>query len=252
MATERLRFDGAFGDRLAARLELPAAEPLAFALFAHCFTCSKDLKAVHWISRALADRRIAVLRFDFTGLGESEGDFADTNFSSNLDDLRAAADFLRHDYQAPRLLIGHSLGGTAVLAVAALIPEAAMVATISAPAEPAFLRRTLLDAAPELTSQEEALVTLAGRRIRIRRQLLDDLAEHRMRDAIGNLGRPLIVFHSTTDEVVDIDHAQRIFAAARQPKSFIALDGTDHLLLRDERDARYVGAVLGAWAHRYM
>jgi putative redox protein len=232
-------------------LERPPGETRAYALFAHCFTCSKDLKAVGWLSRALVDRGFAVLRFDFTGLGESEGDFADTNFSSNLDDLRAAVDFLRQEYQAPALLIGHSLGGAAVLAMAGEVAEVRAVATVGAPSNTDHLRDTLLDAAPELESADEAKVTLAGRSFRIKRQLLEDLAEDPVRQRVREMGKALLILHSPVDEVVGIDHARRIYEAARHPKSFVSLDDADHLLTR-ERDARYAAEVLAVWASRYL
>ncbi len=253
--TDRVRFEGALGERLAARLELPDGEPRAFALFAHCFTCSKDLKAVVRISRALAERGIGVFRFDFTGLGESEGDFADTDFSSNLEDLVAAASYLGERWGGPEILVGHSLGGVAVLAAAKRVPSARLVATIGAPSDTDHLRRTLLERAPELADapgSAEAEIDLAGRRIRVRRQLLDDLARQNVEDAIGELGLPLLIFHSPVDQVVGIDHARRIYQAAKHPKSFVSLDGADHLLLDRPADARFVGEVLSAWASRFV
>jgi putative redox protein len=253
MGTRRVEFEGAFGDRLAARLELPEGQHRACALFAHCFTCSKDLKAVVRVSRALAERGFAVLRFDFTGLGESEGDFADTNFSSNLEDLEAAAEFARREFGGPELLIGHSLGGAAVLAAAARLEGVRAVATIGAPSDTEHVRQTLLSQAPELdSSSDEAEVLLAGRSFTVRRQLLEDLGEHRLAPAIGKLGKPLLILHSPSDEVVGIDHARRIYEAARHPKSFVSLDGADHLLLRDERDSHFVADLLAAWASRYV
>ncbi len=253
--TDRVRFEGALGEHLAARLELPEGEPRAFALFAHCFTCSKDLKAVVRISRALAERGVGVFRFDFTGLGESEGDFADTDFSSNLEDLVAAAGYLGERWGGPQILVGHSLGGAAVLAAAKRIPAARLVATLGAPSDTDHLRQTLLDRAPELAGEGEAAeaeVDLAGRRIRVRRQLLEDLARQNVREAIASLDRPLLIFHSPVDRVVGIDHARRIYEAARHPKSFVSLDGADHLLLERPGDARFVGEVLSAWASRYV
>lgn len=250
--TERLEFPGALGERLAAQLEHPTGRPDAFALFAHCFTCSKDLKAIRRISRVLADEGIAVLRFDFTGLGESEGDFADTNFSSNLDDLAAAADFLRDRYEAPQLLVGHSLGGTAALAAARRIREVRAVATIAAPSDTDHLRELLEKKAGPVEEDGTAEIDIAGRKFPIRDQLLRDLSEHSVRDAVADLRAPLLVFHSPVDSIVGIEHARRIFEAAKHPKSFISLDNADHLLLRSEDDARFVGRVLADWAKRYV
>ena len=250
--TERLGFPGARGERLAARLEHPRGRTTSFALFAHCFACSKDLKATRRISRSLAERGIAVLRFDFTGLGESEGDFAETDFSSNIDDLVAAADFLRDRYEAPQLLAGHSLGGTAALVAAARIDEVRAVATIAAPSDTDHLRELLVEKAPAVQQGDTSEINLAGRAFRIKRQLLDDLAEHSVRDAIVDLRRPLLLFHSPLDNVVGIDHARRIFEAAKHPKSFISLDNADHLLLGSEGDSQYIAHVLATWAERYV
>ena len=246
-----IRFTGALGTQLAARLDSPPGEPLAFALFAHCFTCSKDTLAASRISAALTARGIAVLRFDFTGLGGSEGDFANTNFSSNVADLVAAAGWLRERHAAPKLLIGHSLGGAAVLAAAARLPEARAVATIGAPFDPAHVRHLLAPAVPEIERTGDAEVDLAGRKFRIRKQFLDDLARHCSAEAIGRLRKALLVFHSPRDATVDIENAAKIFLAAKHPKSFVSLDDADHLLTRKE-DAAYVAAVLAAWASRYI
>lgn len=252
MSSIRLTFPGSGGAALAARLELPEGEaPRAYALFAHCFTCSKNLNAVGHISRAVAAEGIAVLRFDFTGLGESEGDFADTNFSSNVDDLVAAADFLGDRYAAPEILIGHSLGGAAVLQAAPKIDGVAAVATIGAPADPAHVKRLLSSSAEEIERLGEAEVVLAGRAFRIRKQFLDDLARPGRDAAIRALGAALLVLHSPADEIVGIDNAERIFHAARHPKSFVSLDRADHLLTA-EADSRYVGVVLAGWASRYI
>jgi len=250
VSVERLTFRGALGDPLAARLELPDGEPRAYALFAHCFTCSKDLRAAREISRALASRGFGVLRFDFTGLGESEGDFADSDFSSNVSDLVAAADFLRAEREAPRLLVGHSLGGAAAIVAAARVSEVDAVATIGAPSEAAHVRETLLRDNPDLEGSAEAEVELAGRRFRIRRELLEDLERQNVEAAARGLGRSLLILHAPEDEIVPIEHAERLFAAARHPKSLVALDGADHLLTREE-DARWAGAALAAWAERY-
>jgi uncharacterized OsmC-like protein/alpha/beta superfamily hydrolase len=240
---------------LAARLELPAGPVRAYALFAHCFTCSKDLQVVRTISRELASRGIAVLRFDFTGLGESEGEFAATTFVSSLDDVVAAAAYLREHAAAPSLLVGHSLGGAAVIAAAARIPEATAVVAIGAPSDLGHLARTLEHAAPELASAPDteaiAEVVLGGRPFQIRRRLLDELRQERIDEAVAGLGRALLVLHSPVDQTVGIDHARRIYERARHPKSFVSLDDADHLLTR-KRDAAYAGEVIAAWASRYL
>jgi len=248
---KEISFTGAFGDRLAASLELPPGRPHAYALFAHCFTCSKDVFAAKRISRALAGQGIAVLRFDFTGLGHSDGEFANTNFSSNVGDLVGAADFLREQYEAPRILIGHSLGGAAVLMAAARVPEAAAVATIGAPSDPAHVAHLLIDARQTLAEKGEAAVEIGGRTFRIRQQFLDDIAAQPMQDAIAGLRRALLVFHAPLDSVVSIDSAAHIFQAAKHPKSFVSLDDADHLLSR-RADAFYVANVLAAWSGRYI
>jgi|APHM01.1.fsa_nt_gi Predicted redox protein, regulator of disulfide bond formation len=252
MSFEKVRFTNNQGDELAARLDLPTrGAPDAFALFAHCFTCSKDLRAVGAISRALNRQNIAVLRFDFTGLGESEGDFADTNFSSNIDDLVEAADHLAEHHEAPRILVGHSLGGAAVLQAAHRIESAEAVATIGAPYDPEHVTRHLEDALEEIKSSGEARITLAGRTFTIRKQFLEDLAATKMEETIRTLGRALLVLHSPVDQTVGIDNAGRIFKAAKHPKSFVSLDDAHHLLT-DPSDAEYVGVVLGAWARKYV
>ena len=249
--TEKLTFQGAGGETLAARLDAPAGEPRAFALFAHCFTCTKDIFAAQRIAGALAEAGVAVLRFDFTGLGHSQGEFANTNFSSNVADLVKAADFLRATRAAPKLLIGHSLGGAAVLAAAARLPEAAAVATIGAPADPAHLAHLFRDAVPEIEAKGEAEVQLAGRTFRVKKQFLDDISGHNLEAAIGALRKALIVFHAPRDAIVGIENAGRIFTAAKHPKSFVSLDDADHLLSR-KADAVYVAEVLAAWAGRYL
>jgi putative redox protein len=246
-----IRFPGSLGAMLAARLDSPPGKPFAFALFAHCFTCSKNTLAATRVSSALTARGIAVLRFDFTGLGGSEGDFANTNFSSNVEDLVAAAAWMRQHHEAPKLLIGHSLGGAAVLAAAREIPEAAAVATIGAPFDPAHVKRLLAPAVPEIEAAGEAEVELDGRKFRIHKQLLEDIGSRNNQEAIGNLRKALLVFHSPRDTTVSIDNAAQIFLAAKHPKSFVSLDDADHLLTRKD-DAAYVAAVLAAWASRYI
>lgn len=250
--TMKLSFDNDHGETLAAHLDTPAdGAPIAYALFAHCFTCSKNLRAVGHISRALCRRGIAVLRFDFTGLGESEGDFADTNFSSNVGDLVAAARFLEAEYEAPAVLVGHSLGGAAVLLAAGQIESAKAVATIAAPADPAHVKNLLTEALEEIEGEGEAQVALAGRPFTIKKQFLRDLDAPNMHDAIRGLGRALLAFHGPLDNTVGIENATKIFKSAKHPKSFVSLDEADHLL-SNEADAQYVGAVAAAWASRYV
>lgn len=251
MSARRIEFEGALGHKLAARLEEPAGTPAAYALFAHCFTCSKDSLAATRIARALCGHGIAVLRFDFTGLGGSEGDFANTDFSSNVEDLVRAAGYLREHHRAPRILIGHSLGGSAVLAAAGAIPETAAVATIGAPSDPAHVALHFAEALPELEARDEISVEIGGRRFRIRRRFLEDISDQNLQAAVRGLRAALLVMHSPRDGVVAVDHARHLYEAARHPKSFVSLDDADHLLSR-RRDAEYVAAVLAAWSHRYL
>lgn len=248
---EAIRFPGADGQQLSARLDRTMGVPRAYALFAHCFTCSKDSLAAARICRALAMQGIAVLRFDFTGLGSSAGDFANSNFSSNVADLMAAANFLREHYAAPKLLIGHSLGGAAVLAAASRVPEAVAIATIAAPFRPDHIRHLLKPATAEIEARGEADVSLGGRTFRIKQQFLDDLASYNTQDTIAQLRKALLVFHSPADTTVDVQNAAQIFLAAKHPKSFVSLDNADHLLTR-KVDSAYVAAVLAAWASRYI
>ncbi len=250
-SSQKLTFRGSQGDMLAARLDLPATPPRGYALFAHCFTCSKDIFAAARIADGLAARGFAVLRFDFTGLGMSEGEFANTNFSSNVEDLIRAAAFLREEYQAPALLIGHSLGGAAVLAAAGHIPEVKAVATIAAPADAEHVVQNFGAKLGEIETAGTADVTLAGRRFRIQKQFLEDVRSQKVTARLGELRRALIVFHSPTDATVGIENASQIFLAARHPKSFVSLDGADHLLSR-QSDAIFVADVLSAWAVRYI
>jgi uncharacterized OsmC-like protein/alpha-beta hydrolase superfamily lysophospholipase len=249
--SEKITFANAAGEELAARLDWPEGPPGAFALFAHCFTCSKDSRAAVHISRGLAAHGVAVLRFDFTGLGGSEGEFANTNFSSNVGDLAAAAEYLREAHEAPKILIGHSLGGAAVLAAAHRMPEAVAVATIAAPFDPAHVAHLLAPARTEIEASGEAEVVLGGRRFRVRKQFLDDIAGHKLGERIANLRKALILFHAPRDEIVGIGNAGHIFTAARHPKSFVSLDDADHLLTRGA-DAAYVADVLAAWVSRYL
>jgi putative redox protein len=250
--SQAVSFPGASGALLAARLDLPTAEkPRAFALLAHCFTCTKDTRATTYIAAALADAGIATLRFDFTGLGGSEGEFANTDFSSNVADLVAAAQWLEREHAAPALLVGHSLGGAAVLAAAARIPAAVAVATVNAPFDPAHVLGQFDGREAEIRDRGVAEVKLGGRAFTVRREFLDDISAHNLEPAIAGLRRALIVFHAPRDTTVGVDNASRIFLAAKHPKSFVSLDDADHLLSRRE-DAAYVGAVLAAWATRYL
>jgi len=249
--SEKVEFAGAQGAMLAGRLDWPLGMPRAYALFAHCFTCSKDVLASTRISQGLASRGIAVLRFDFTGLGHSGGEFANTNFSSNVLDLVAAAGFLRSKYEAPRILIGHSLGGAAILAGAAHISEAVAVATIAAPFDPKHVVHLIGDQVGKIETEGEAQVVLAGRQFTVRRQFLEDISGQSLKDCAHNLRKALLILHSPTDELVGIDNARRIYEAALHPKSFISLDGADHLLTR-RQDAEYVTDLLSTWAARYL
>jgi uncharacterized OsmC-like protein/alpha-beta hydrolase superfamily lysophospholipase len=251
MRTERLEFPNARGEKLAALLDLPLGKPTAFALFAHCFTCGKDNLAARRIAERLAMCGIGVLRFDFTGLGTSEGDFADTHFSSNIDDLVAAADFLRSTHGAPAILIGHSLGGAAVLAAAHRIADARAVVTIAAPCDPAHVTGLFKEQVDKIREQGEVEVSLAGRPFRIKREFLDDISEQRITERVADLRKALLILHSPTDDTVSIDNASRIFLAARHPKSFVSLAGADHLLSK-KSDAAYVANVIAAWAERYL
>ncbi len=243
-------FPGSQGDTLAARLDLPDGEVRAYALFAHCFSCSKDVFAASRVSKALTSSGIAVLRFDFTGLGQSDGDFSNTNFSSNIDDLVSAADFLRKNYQAPRILIGHSLGGSAVLAAAHRISSVRAVATIAAPADPLHVKELLRESVETIREQGFAEVQLGGRRFNIQEQFLADAAAQPQAERIRTLGAALLVMHSPVDQIVSVDEAEKIFSLARHPKSFVALDGADHLLSRRE-DSQFAADIIGAWAGRY-
>ncbi|MCY4030629.1 MAG: alpha/beta fold hydrolase [Hyphomicrobiales bacterium] len=249
--SEKVTFPGSSGEMLAGRLDRGESAPRAFALFAHCFTCTKDIFAAARIATALAEQDIAVLRFDFTGLGASEGDFANTNFTSNVEDLVRAADFLRKEYQPPAILIGHSLGGAAVLAAAEQVPEAVAVATVGAPATAEHVAHQFGDRLEVIEEKGEAKVLLAGRPFHIRKQFLEDIAEQHVSKRIANMNKALLVFHAPGDATVKIDNAAQIFRVARHPKSFISLDDADHLLSK-RKDAIYVADVLSAWATRYL
>ncbi len=249
--SEKISFTGALGETLAARLDRPDGPVKAYALWAHCFSCTKDVFAASRVARALTDSGIAVLRFDFTGLGASEGDFANTNFSSNVGDLVAAADYMRANLDAPAMLLGHSLGGAAVLVAAGKVPEAKAVITIGAPADPAHVAHHFQDSIEEIDAKGEAEVLLVGRPFRIQKQFIEDINSQNMGQAIGGLGKALLVFHSPVDATVGIENAATIYTVAKHPKSFVSLDDADHLLTR-KADAEYVAAVISAWAGRYV
>ncbi len=248
---QRVTFEGSQGAPLAARLDLPAGPPRAYAVFAHCFTCGKDLRSAGRLAAALTSAGFGVLRFDFTGLGASEGEFANTNFSSDAADLEAAIDWLRVEHGAPQLLVGHSLGGAAVLTVAGTVPEVRAVATIGAPSDTEHLTGLFSDAVDEIAAEGEACVSLGGRPFTIKQQFLDDLEAHRVTERVAEMKKPLLVLHSPTDNTVGVEHASRIFEAARHPKSFVALDGADHLLAAPE-DAEFAAGVIAAFASRYI
>lgn len=251
MPHERFQFTGSEGQQLAAALDTPDGAISAYALFAHCFTCGKDVLAAQRIAVALAAKGIAVLRFDFTGLGSSEGDFANSTFSSNVADLVRAADHLRETRKAPAILIGHSLGGAAILAAAGQIPDAKAVVTIAAPSDPAHVTGFFRDQIEDIRKLGKVEVALAGRPFQIKREFLDDIAEHGLMTHVANLRKALLIMHAPTDDTVSIDNATQIFVAAKHPKSFVSLADADHLLT-DRRDASYVADVIAAWAERYI
>lgn len=251
MKSERIEFPGSQGVPLAGRLEQPDASPRGWALFAHCFTCSKDSRAAVHIARALVESGFGVLRFDFTGLGGSGGDFANTHFSSNVDDLVVAADWLRARHGAPALLIGHSLGGAAVLAAVERIDDAVAVATLGAPFDPVHVTRQFGGCVETIEAKGEAEVTLAGRKFTVKRAFLDDLNSQHQAERIRKLRRPLMILHAPGDTVVSIDNASAIFRTALHPKSFVSLDDADHLMTR-KHDSAFAAGIIAAWAGRYV
>ncbi|WP_019961431.1 bifunctional alpha/beta hydrolase/OsmC family protein [Woodsholea maritima] len=250
MPSQKVSFTGAQGDRLDARLDRPAGPVRAYALFAHCFSCSKDIHAAARIAKGLAERGIAVLRFDFTGLGSSEGDFANTNFSSNVEDLIAAANFLRDEYDAPQILIGHSLGGAAVIMAAQHLPQVKAVVTLGAPADADHVTHQFKAQIDEIKDKGSAEVSLEGRRFTIKKQFLEDVSGHNIEAALHELKAAVLIAHAPRDEIVGIENATRLFVAARHPKSFLSLDDGDHLLSRVE-DSQHAASVISAWAERY-
>jgi len=252
MSNKKIKFKNNRGQELAARIEFPAEEiSKSYALFAHCFTCNKNLSAIRNIGRALNKRGIAVLSFDFTGLGESEGDFENTNFSSNVDDLISAAEFLKINYAAPDIIIGHSLGGAAVVFAANYIPSIKAVATIGAPSNPKHVSHLLKSGVDEIKEKGEALLEIGGREFKIQKQFLDDINEKNMEETLKNLKLPILVLHSPQDTTVGIENAAQIYRAAWHPKSFISLDGATHML-SNKKNSIYVGKMIANWAERYI
>jgi esterase/lipase len=252
MKTKKIEFENREGYKLSARFDEPdSGKIVQSVLFAHCFTCGKNLKAAGNISRALTEKNIAVFRFDFTGLGESEGDFADSTFSSDVSDLVSAAEKMNELTYPPGILIGHSLGGTAVLQAAKDIPSSKAVITIGSPCSPEHVTHHFDHKIDEIQSKGEATVQLAGRPFKVKKKFIDDLKEQQMNETIRGLGKALMIFHSPVDRTVDISNAAHIYKLARHPKSFISLDDADHLLT-SEKDSNYVGEVTAAWAGRYF
>lgn len=249
--TQRVEFEGSQKAKLSARLDVPSGNVLGYAIFAHCFTCSKDLHATKRIAGELSRQGIAVLRFDFTGLGSSEGEFASTNFSSNREDLLIAAQYLRDHYQAPSLLIGHSLGGAAVLSIAAEVPELKAIVTIGAPSEAEHVAKNFGAKIDEISEKGQAKVSLAGRDFFIRKQFLDDLKANDVLEKVAALRKPLLILHSPIDQIVGVENATNIFVAAKHPKSFVSLDDADHLISKDEH-AEFAASVISAWSMKYL
>ncbi len=252
MKTEKLFFENKKGSKLAAHLVIPLDKtPIYYAIFAHCFTCSKNIKAVNNISRTLANSGVAVLSFDFTGLGQSEGEFKDTNFSSNIDDLISAAAFMEKEYEAPKLLIGHSLGGTAVLYASAAMESVKAVVTIGAPAEAVHVRKLFKQGIDEILEEGSATVNIGGSDFTITNDFIENLEKNKLSEILSDLRKSFLFIHSPQDKVVDISNAEMLYKAAHHPKSFLSIDGADHLV-SDSKDSQYVGSVIAAWGERYL
>jgi len=252
MRFQKVSFKNSSGEGLSGRIDFPLmSKPRAFVLFAHCFTCSKNLKSVEHVSQAFTKLGMAILRFDFTGLGQSDGDFADTNFSSNISDLKDAYDFMEEHYDAPKIIVGHSLGGAAVVHVAGELEKVQAVATIGAPSDPQHVTHLLDAGREELEEKGEAEVNIGGRPFKMKKQFLEDLESRKSDDVIKNLGKALLILHSPQDSIVGIENAQEIYTRAMHPKSFITLDGANHLMTR-EADAKYAGSMIASWANRYI
>lgn len=252
MKSERVSFLNSRGQRLAARMDLPSRHtPKAFALFAHCFTCTKEFKAAVNIGKTLARAGFGVLRFDFTGLGESEGEFSDTNLTSNIDDVMSAVQFLETEYAAPQILIGHSFGGIAMIKAARSVNSAVAVVTIATPSDPKHVLTHFGESRANIETDGSAEVQVLGHRVQIKRQFITDVMAADMQADLRDLGKALLILHAPGDDVISIDHAAQLFAHARHPKSFITLDTADHLL-SDRSDAAYAGAAIAIWVSRYL
>lgn len=249
MSTSKVQFKNTSGNTISGRLDLPEHAAHTFAIFAHCFTCSKDSLAASRVAKGLMERGIGVLRIDFTGLGESDGEFGSTSFETNMQDLRDAADWLEDNHAPAELLIGHSLGGAAVIGVADRLPKVKAIVTIGAPADPAHVQHLFDSKLDEINTHGSAEVSLGGRPFRIGKKLVDDLATQNPKETIANLGRPLLIFHSPIDQIVGIENAAQIYEWAKHPKSFISLDQADHLLNK-KRDADFVAGIIKAYAER--
>jgi alpha/beta superfamily hydrolase len=252
MKSKRLEFTGSLNFKLSALLDLPDnIDPEAYAIFAHCFTCNKNYKILNNIDEALTENKIAVLRFDFTGLGASQGSFADTNLSTNIGDILATAEFLDLNYEAPKLLIGHSFGSAAIIHAAAQIQSCAAVVTIAATSDRSSIRSILMSKRAELEQNGVATFNISGRQFPLKKQFLDDLEKISIRDAIKKLNKPILICHSPRDELVGIENAYQLFEMANQPKSLVSLDKADHLL-SDEKDGKYIGHLIAAWSSKYI
>lgn len=249
--SQRISFTGSQGYRLDARLDLPAGTPQAYAIFSHCFTCTKETLATYRISRLLAKKGIAVLRFDFTGLGNSEGEFADTNFSSNIEDIICAEQYLRENHQPPSILLGHSLGGTAAFVAASQLPHIKAIITIASPSEPDHVLHHFEGALIQLNRGEASEIVVAGQRYKIKPQFVDDVKSYHVRHIISELDKALLIFHGPNDRLVDVDHSRLIFDAAEHPKSLVSLHTADHILSEREDNA-YVADVIYSWLQRYI
>lgn len=250
MSSIKVNFPNSKGQVLQGILNLPK-NPKTFALYAHCFTCGKDIPTAFHIAKEFAVNNIATLRFDFTGLGESEGNFADTNFTTNIEDILAAANYLQQEYKSPQLLLGHSLGGTAIIAAASQLPDSCAVVTIASPHKPSHVLQHFAEGRKALVTQEETTVDIMERAFTIKRQFVEDLDSYDQKPIIENLNNPILILHSPADKIVSIKEASNLFTAAAHPKSYISLDQIDHML-SDKKDAQYVAQIILAWSHKYI